>query len=189
MSNGIDQLNKMRSKSARPNGTRTMPPPRHQPRTTPVNLTNGSTAQDEPSTPPITEPASLVPPAVAPVTDDQVAPVQIPPVAAGGGGVVQPKKTQPQQIPQGSPKQAPTSDTAQEPEELTKSTIYLDDASDQFLEEAIYLGRKQKPRIDSRSAIVRFALRALSESMTPSQVIDAIRAAAPPPGNQGRPRL
>jgi hypothetical protein len=87
------------------------------------------------------------------------------------------------------PKQSQAPVASQEPEELTKSTIYLDDASDEFLEEAIYLGRKQKPRIDSRSAIVRFALRALSESMTPGEVIDAIRAAAPPPGNQGRPRL
>ncbi|MFD0449795.1 hypothetical protein ACFQZK_01930 [Rhodococcus aetherivorans] len=86
------------------------------------------------------------------------------------------------------PKAAPPVPST-EVDELTKSTIYLDAETDQFLEEAIYLGRKQKPRIDSRSAIVRFALRELASRMSTEQVIAAIRAGAPETGNQGRPRL
>ncbi|MFC9556064.1 hypothetical protein ACFTWF_35170 [Rhodococcus sp. NPDC056960] len=184
MSSGIDQLNQMRSKSTRSNATRTMPPPRHQPRATPVNLSDESPSQEATPGTPVQEPVNLAQPSMSTGAAD----VHVPPVTTNGGDADQQPPAQ-RQTPAELPKQAPASVPPQEPEELTKSTIYLDDASDQFLEEAIYLGRKQKPRIDSRSAIVRFALRALSESMTPGEVIDAIRAAAPPPGNQGRPRL
>lgn len=189
MSSGIDQLNQMRSKSTRSNATRTMPPPRHQPRATPVNLPDESPSQQETPAPPLQEPVNLPQPSVETVAADQVAHVHAPPLTANGGEADQQQPAKPQRTPVELPNQSQAPVASQEPEELTKSTIYLDDASDEFLEEAIYLGRKQKPRIDSRSAIVRFALRALSESMTPGEVIDAIRAAAPPPGNQGRPRL
>ena len=144
-----------------------MRPPRHQPRTTPVHLSDESPAQDETPATPVQEPVNLAQSSVATAAADQATPVHVPPLTASGGETERPHQAQPQREPAELPKQAPASEPPQEPEELTKSTIYLDDASDQFLEEAIYLGRKQKPRIDSRSAIVRFALRALSENMTP----------------------
>ena len=70
------------------------------------------------------------------------------------------------------------------------STIYFDEPTDDWLEEVCITGRRTKPRIDSRSAIARYAVRKLMNEMTPQQVIEAIRAesAATVHTKPGRPR-
>ncbi len=70
------------------------------------------------------------------------------------------------------------------------STIYFDEPTDDWLEEVCITGRRTKPRIDSRSAIARYAVRKLMNEMTPEQVIEAIRAesAASTHTKPGRPR-
>ncbi len=70
------------------------------------------------------------------------------------------------------------------------STIYFDEPTDDWLEEVSIAGRRTKPRIDSRSAIARYAVRKLMNEMTPEQVIEAIRAesAATAHTKPGRPR-
>lgn len=70
------------------------------------------------------------------------------------------------------------------------STIYFDEPTDDWLEEVCITGRRTKPRIDSRSAIARYAVRKLMNEMTPEQVIEAIRteSAATAHTKPGRPR-
>ncbi|WP_146194934.1 hypothetical protein [Gordonia paraffinivorans] len=68
------------------------------------------------------------------------------------------------------------------------STIYFDEATDDFLEEVCIAGRRSKPRIDSRSAIARYAMRKLMAEMSPEEVIAAIRAESEAAGlSQGKP--
>ncbi|MGX4711842.1 hypothetical protein [Rhodococcus ruber] len=171
MTNGLDAL---RQKNKRASG-RTMPPPRHKPRSVPVEIPTDSENPTNPIAPPVQEIRSS--------TSDAAAHLEQ--AAAQTVNDREPALALPaSELPKAAPSVPST-----EVDELTKSTIYLDAETDQFLEEAIYLGRKQKPRIDSRSAIVRFALRELASRMSTEQVIAAIRAGAPEAGNQGRPRL
>ncbi|OBS01337.1 hypothetical protein A9W98_20715 [Mycobacterium gordonae] len=64
MADGLDSLTAMRAKSSA--SRRTMPPPRHQPRRTPVDI-----------------PDSASPPAVAPQPPPQAPPAPAPPTTAG----------------------------------------------------------------------------------------------------------
>ncbi|GAA2788101.1 hypothetical protein [Mycolicibacterium pallens] len=64
MADGLDSLTAMRAKSSA--SRRTMPPPRHQPRRTPVDI-----------------PGSASPPAVAPQPPPQTPPAPAPPTTAG----------------------------------------------------------------------------------------------------------
>ncbi|WP_426376278.1 hypothetical protein ACN9MI_25775 (plasmid) [Rhodococcoides fascians] len=172
MSNGLERLNDMRT---RPANNRKMPPPRNAPRATPVEL-------EPPLGPPeTTERATdnnaearhtAVEPDVAPAAPQT--PSTLPTVS--------------DRSPANNVQQASQADE-EEPNKLEKSTIYLDAVTDAFLEDVITSGRKQKPRIDSRSAIVRYALKVVAEQMTPDQVIEAIRQATPTSHGQGRPRL
>lgn len=164
MSNGLDKLNGMRTKGS---GVRRMPAPRNGPRATPVELTApGDSGQAEA--------------AAATARESAVSPLPTPaaPVAAA------PSASPP------APKAA-RQDDAEAPDKLEKATIYLDAPTDSFLEDVIAAGRRQKPRIDSRSAIVRLALRELADRMSPEEVVAAIRATSTKPGlpTQGRPRL
>ncbi|PND53468.1 MULTISPECIES: hypothetical protein [Rhodococcus] len=172
MTNGLDAL---RQKNKRAGG-RTMPPPRHKPRSVPVEIPTDSENPTKSIAPTVQE--------IRPSTSDAAA-AHLEQAAAQTVNGREPAPALPASE---LPKAAPPAPSV-EVDELTKSTIYLDAETDQFLEEAIYLGRKQKPRIDSRSAIVRFALRELASRMSTEQVIAAIRAGAPETGNQGRPRL
>lgn len=171
MTNGLDAL---RQKNKRAGG-RTMPPPRHKPRSVPVEIPTDSEDSTKPIAPPVQE---VGPSTSANAVHSEQTAAQI----VNGGETAS-------AMPASEPPKAAPPAPSTEVDELTKSTIYLDAETDQFLEEAIYLGRKQKPRIDSRSAIVRYALRELASRMSTEQVITAIRAAAPETGNQGRPRL
>lgn len=65
MADGLDSLTAMRAKSSA--SRRTMPPPRHQPRRTPVDI-----------------PDNASPPAVAPQPPPQAPPAPAPPATAGG---------------------------------------------------------------------------------------------------------
>ncbi|MBE7157754.1 MAG: hypothetical protein INR62_04860 [Rhodospirillales bacterium] len=95
-------------------------------------------------------------------------------------------------------KKATTPTVAAPPATTTKgrtvgpSTIYFDEATDDFLEEVCIAGRRSKPRIDSRSAIARYAMRKLMAEMSPEEVMAAIRAegeaAGLSQGKPGRPR-
>ncbi|MDV6296919.1 hypothetical protein [Rhodococcus aetherivorans] len=172
MTNGLDAL---RQKNKRAGG-RTMPPPRHKPRSVPVEIPTDSEEPTKPIAPSVQEDRPSTSATAAPHVEQAAA------------QIVNGRDPSSAMPPSALPKAAPPAPSP-EVDELTKSTIYLDAETDQFLEEAIYLGRKQKPRIDSRSAIVRFALRELASRMSTEQVITAIRAGAPETGNQGRPRL
>ncbi len=74
---------------------------------------------------------------------------------------------------------------------VAPSTIYFDATANDWLTEASIAGMRGGPRIDSRSAFVRLAMRLLMEQMTPQQAVDLLRAeAAEKPSNTpGRPRL
>lgn len=74
---------------------------------------------------------------------------------------------------------------------LTRSTIYVNAESDDWLEDVATLGRRSKPRADaSRSAVVRLALERLRTDMTPAEVVEQLRArAAAAPNRAGRKRL
>ncbi len=164
MSNGLDKLNGMRTRGS---GVRRMPAPRNGPRATPVDLTaSGDEGQAGRAAPPAQEPAAS--PAPTPAAPVAVAPSE----------------------PTPAPK-ADRQDKDELPDKLEKATIYLDAPTDAFLEDVIAAGRRQKPRVDSRSAIVRLALRELANKMSPEEVVTAIRATSTKagPGTQGRPRL
>ncbi len=161
MSNGLDKLNGMRTKGS---GVRRMPAPRNGPRATPVELAASDDGEQ---------------------SDAAVPPNQESPVPAPAPSVP---------APPGAPVSAPKADRpveAELPDKLEKATIYLDAPTDSFLEDVIAAGRRQKPRIDSRSAIVRLALRELAERMSPEEVVTAIRSTSTKAGSgtQGRPRL
>ncbi len=78
-----------------------------------------------------------------------------------------------------------------EAEPLTRSTIYLDVASDTWLEDVALTARRSTPRADApRSAVVRLALEHLRTQMTSDQVVEQLRArVAMAPGRPGRKRL
>ncbi|MDH3013829.1 hypothetical protein [Gordonia alkanivorans] len=103
-----------------------------------------------------------------------------------------PRPTTPK--PKKSPAPSPSTDATNGSNGRTvgPSTIYFDEETDDFLEEVSIAGRRTKPRIDSRSAIARFAMRRLMKEMAPEEVIAAIRAeieaAGPSQNKPGRPR-
>lgn len=79
---------------------------------------------------------------------------------------------------------------ATEAEALTKVTVYVDSAADEFLESVRMAGRLAKPKIDaSRSAVVRFALAELAQRMSPEQIAQHLHNQAAPYSGTGRRRL
>ena len=74
---------------------------------------------------------------------------------------------------------------------VAPSTIYFDEESDDWLEEACSAGRRGRPKLNSRSAFARLAVRLLREQMTPEEAVQYLRneAAAKPSARPGRPRL
>lgn len=62
---------------------------------------------------------------------------------------------------------------------LIRSTIYLGDADDAWLQEISSIGRGRRPKVDaSRSAVVRLALDRLRAQMTQDQVVALLSARA-----------
>lgn len=118
----------------------------------------------------------------------RVSPVQVP--HAEPAAAPRTVRTAPQ-APQQSPpdRDAPTHTENAAPT-LEKSSIYLDPHNDDFLEDIRVAGRRSKPKVDaSRSAVVRLALRRLSEQMKPEQVVGELLARATPHTGEGRRRL
>lgn len=75
-------------------------------------------------------------------------------------------------------------------DELTRASIYLDAAGDNYLEQVRSAGRMSKPKIDaSRSAVVRLALERLAADLSADEVVAELRRRGTPNPNQpGRPR-
>ncbi|MGD9512471.1 hypothetical protein [Mycolicibacterium sp.] len=141
MADGLDSLTAMRSKST--TSRRTIPPPRHQPRRTPVDMP-AAPAPATASEPPKAQPAAPAPTAAAPP-------------AAGT--------------------------------DLTKVSIYLDDATDASLETVRAAARATKPRVDAtRSAVVRLALNRLAEQLTPAEIVAELQRSAAAHNGPGRKR-
>lgn len=146
---------------ARPNGLatltakrerarRAMPPPRH-PR-------------------PNSAPDGAVPTDAAPRTPDE--PVAEPPEAATPGGDQEAAQT-PTPTGPAAPETAPPtpSPSPEETGATFKVTLYVDRATDEFMEAARVAGLTSRPKVDvSRSAVMRLALRRLMDDMTSDQV-------------------
>jgi hypothetical protein len=81
---------------------------------------------------------------------------------------------------------APTAQSA-----LIRASIYLDDASDEFLEDVRVAARRATPKVDaSRSAVVRLALLRLSDELSPAEVVEQLRRRSASAANgPGRKRL
>lgn len=92
--------------------------------------------------------------------------------------------------PQNAPA-APAEPTLADLTELYRSTIYFGQAEDRFLEDVRTVARRAKPKVDAtRSAVVRLAVKRMLSDLTPEQVVDELRAQAPPnTGTPGRRRL
>lgn len=168
MTNGLDALKKKNERNK--GGGRSVPPPRHRPRETPVELSSVSEVEAPADTPPKPAPPakpesarptrSTVPPPATPSASPEPAPPLVEPVA-------ETKK----------PRVAP-------------STIYFDAETDEWLEQACTVGRQGRPKVDTRSGFARLAVRLLAATMTPEEAVAELRRNA---GNStshtGRPRL
>lgn len=105
-------------------------------------------------------------------------------------GVLPPQETVDQESPV-SPASQVLPHVANGYEPLTRSTIYVDAASDTWLEDVALTARRSTPRADApRSAVVRLALERLRAQMTSDQVVEQLRArVAMAPARPGRKRL
>ncbi len=75
------------------------------------------------------------------------------------------------------------------PNDLTKVSIYLDEASDTFLETVCTAARFAKPRVDAtRSAVVRLALKRLAQQMHPAELVTELQRKAATHTGPGRKR-
>lgn len=81
-----------------------------------------------------------------------------------------------------APAPAPRAGTSQpaeaEPDKLVTSTIYFDTDTDEWIEQACIIGRRGRPKINSRSAFTRLAVRRLMEEMSPAEAVEFLRAEA-----------
>lgn len=163
---GLDMLNNQRNKRGKV--ANEMPPPLHPARTSPVNLPAAEPDSDAANTghaAPETTAAEVQAPAVH----------SVPPAPS----VPAPKRP-------AAPRKPAKSDG---PTALQPTTAYLEIEEDQYIRRTIDAGRYGKPKVTSASAVIRYAVQQLAKSMTPEQVVAAIREAAPETSNQGRIRL
>lgn len=169
MTNGLDALNARRNRGG--GGGRSMPKPLHSPRSTPVAIPAQRTSDHDRDA------------AVEATTSADASAVEVetaPPPAATVSVTDAAEARGSEAI----------ADTSPEVHAVVKSSIYLDTATDDFLEEVRIRGRKSKPKIDaSRSAVVRLALARLEDQMDADQVIRELLARAAPQGGPGRRRL
>lgn len=166
MSNGLDALKAKNERNK--GGGRAVPPPRHRPRETPVELSPASEVEalaDTPANPaPPAKPASVLP--TRPT---------VPPAA-----VASPEQT---------PRQAESVAATKKPR-VAPSTIYFDAETDEWLEQACTVGRQGRPKVDTRSGFARLAVRLLAATMTPEEAVAELRRNAGNSTSQtGRPRL
>lgn len=162
---GMDMLKDQRDKRRKVGNE--MPPSLHGPRSSPVNL-------------PAAEPDSGIPDTASAASEHTE--VQ----AARLAPAPEPAPTQPTPKRAVTPRKAVRSDG---PAALYPTTAYLEIEEDQYIRRTIDAGRYGKPKVTSASAIIRFAVQHLAKTMTPEQVVAAIRDAAPETSNQGRIRL
>lgn len=147
MADGLDAMTAMRTKNT--GSRRALPPPRHQPRATPVPM---------PEPPPLPESAP-VQPAPAPKAQPRPPAPATNPVAA-------------------------TSTT-----DLAKVSIYLNEATDTYLETVRAAARTARPRVDAtRSAVVRLALTRLADQLNSDQVVAELQRNAAAHTGPGRKR-
>lgn len=157
MADGLDSLTAMRTRTP---SKRAVPPPRHQPRRTPVEMPspNGQGGQKPEAEAP--DPSTLTPPSTPSVTPT-------------------PKPAPPETI---VPAGATNSD-------LTKVSIYLDEQSDAYLETVRSAARNARPRVDAtRSAVVRLALTRLADELDAAEVIAELQRNAAGHTGPGRKR-
>jgi len=157
MADGLDSLNAMRAKTTV--SRRTLPPPRHKPRSTPV---------------PMPEPTSTA----------QPAPPAAPPTEAQGGPV-----TVHDDGNDHLDKLDAKASAHSAPSDLIKVSIYLDDTTDTYLETVRAAARATRPRVDAtRSAVVRLALTRLGEQLQPTEVVAELQRSAAAHTGPGRKR-
>lgn len=185
MSNGLDMMKNARGKKRT---APAMPPPRNKARTEPVNIETVASVTAEPAPPqPPTATAEPKPTQVdaSPVVQPEAKPAAVSGEPAG-------ERARPQAEPRTS---APTRAKAATPprqlaqdsdKALLRNTVYLTDAEDDFLQSVTAVGRRGTPKVTSAAAVIRFAVRHLESAMTPQEIVDAIRAAAPTDVKQGR---
>lgn len=183
---GLDAMNRQREKRAK---ARPMPPPRHTAPPAPETESGRvSEVSGESKRPGAIESARPT----AAVEVSAVTPAAVEPPSPSVAVAAKPRPAAPK--PKKNPAPAPSADATGGSTGRTvgPSTIYFDEETDNFLEEVSIAGRRTKPRIDSRSAIARFAMRKLMNEMSPEEVIAAIRAemdaAGPSQNKPGRPR-
>jgi len=156
MSNGLDVMKNARGKSKRTPPA--MPPPRNKARVTPVDVEQ----------------------------------VTSPPPADRGATNQTPRERHKPAETEASPPPAPAQPavsqpaSARDPRPLLRNTVYLNEAEDDFLQSVTAAGRRGTPKVTSAAAIIRFAVRHLENSMTPQEIVEAIRAAAPTDARPGR---
>lgn len=160
---GLDALRQQNNRGK--GGGRSVPPARHKPRETPVELAPPPTSVAETAAAPTT-----------PVSPPRKERAVSPPIAAA--------KSEP------APATGAAAPANTKPEKVAPSTIYFDKESDDWLEQACIIGRQGRPKIDTRSGFVRLAVRLLAETMSPEEAVAHLRAHADSNTNRtGRPRL
>lgn len=173
--NGLDDLTARRNKATK---GRTLPPPKHPARATPVELQApdvDTTPTPDPTPRPVREPEPIAPAASTPPT---IAASPIEPAARAGAGERDASVAEADPAPIAGPEDS-----------LSRATVYLDEVTDNFIEGIIAAGRARRPRVSiSRSAVVRLALTELAKSMTVAAAAEEL--ASKGSGNSpGRPRL
>lgn len=171
MTNGLDALKKQNERNK--GGGRKVPPPRHRPRETPVELPSRSeeveAAADSPP-PPEPNPAP-------PATAERALPIRPQEPA---------KAVSPEPTP--TPEAEPQAETKKP--RVAPSTIYFDAETDEWLEQACTVGRQGRPKVDTRSGFARLAVRLLAATMTPEEAVAELRRnAGSSTSHTGRPRL
>lgn len=160
MPDGLDSLTAMRANTTA--SRRTLPPPRHKPRSTPV---------------PMPEPTSTAQPAPSPP----------PPTAAEGGPVT--VHDDGNALLDHLDKLDASASAHSAPSDLTKVSIYLDDTTDTYLETVRAAARTTRPRVDAtRSAVVRLALTRLADQLQPAEVVAELQRSAATHTGPGRKR-
>lgn len=173
MTNGLDALKKQNERNK--GGGRKVPPPRHRPRETPVELPSRNEEVEAAAGTPPPQP-NPTPSAQA----EHAQPIRRQVVAKA----VSPEPTPP---PESEP-EPPTAETKKP--RVAPSTIYFDAETDDWLEQACTVGRQGRPKVDTRSGFARLAVRLLAATMTPEEAVAELRRnAGSSTSHTGRPRL
>ena len=188
MSNGIDQL---KSRGRRGAG-RPMPTPRHKPRQEQVDITS-TPHEAEPTTNGPVEtgapPKASAPTAPTSETTARVSPeVEIRSNATSAAAHATPSPPPAHGKDHTTPPRPAAGTTSAR--KVGPTTMYFDAETDDWLEDVLAVGRRGTPKVSSKSAIARLAIRELAKRMTIEQVVDELRRGAATGTNQaGRPKL